>query len=146
MMDANLSYANGRFEDIHPRHFLQLMTVTEDIMLKRDASKEANLGEPATPNKSQGRDRGPYLPPGNASQWQRKELAKEIKSNATVANAGDIGDLQVVVGDYQNSTKFFTHRRTRAGALLFGSMHSHHASTVGFLTTSTLHAKGATAA
>ena len=34
MMDTNLSYANGRFEDLHPRHFLQLMTVTEDIMLK----------------------------------------------------------------------------------------------------------------
>ena len=110
MMETNLSYANGRFEDLHPHHFLQLMTITEDIMLKREASKEANLGETATPYKYQGRDRGPHLPPGNASQWQRKELAKEITSNATVANAGDIGDLQVVVGDYQNSTKFFTQK------------------------------------
>ena len=112
MMETNLTYANGRFEELHPHDFLQLMTITEDIMLKREASKEANLGESAAspPYKYQGRDRGPHLPQATRSQWQRKELAKEIKSNATVANAGDISDLQVVVGDYTNSTKFFTQK------------------------------------
>ena len=39
MMETNLSYANGMFENLHPHDFLKLMTLTEDIMLKREASK-----------------------------------------------------------------------------------------------------------
>ena len=68
MTNVSMAYANGRFEDLHPQHFLQLMTITEDIILKRDASKEANLGEAAAPYRYQGRDKDLHLPSGNGSQ------------------------------------------------------------------------------
>ena len=115
---STFKYANCRFEDLLPEHFLKLMMVTaaETIMRKREASRPGNLGTPAPRyDKYQGRDL--HLPEGSknkwhregeGTKWQRKELGKEIKSNATVASAGDIAELQETVGDYQNTTKYFT--------------------------------------
>ena len=117
MMEANLPYTSGRFEDLHPQHFLQLMTITEDIMLKREASKEANLGESSAPHRYQGRDRGPHLPPGNASQWQRKELAKEINRMPQWPTLGTLEICRwwrVTTPTARNSS----HRRISAGVLL----------------------------
>ena len=87
---------------------MKLMMITEDIMLKREASKAANLGEPDQKAPYQGRDL--RLPSGNGNTWQRREQAREVKTNAAVANAGGIEELQVCIGQYQNSTKFFTQK------------------------------------
>ena len=115
-MNVSLEYANCRFEDLLPEHFLKPMMLTETIMRKREASRPGNLGTAAPRyDKYQGRDL--HLPEGSknrwhregeGTKWQRKELNKEIKSNATVAIVMDIADLQEKVGDYQNTTKYFT--------------------------------------
>ena len=108
MVNANLAYSNCRFEDLLPEHFMKLMMVTEDIMLKREASKDANLGSPEQKGQYQGRDL--HLPGGNGTKWQRREQTREVRTNATVANASGIEELQVYVGQYQNSTKLFTQK------------------------------------
>ena len=58
MVNADLTYANCRFEDLLPEHFLKLMMVTncKDILLKREASKGANLGATELKLKHQGHD------------------------------------------------------------------------------------------
>ena len=120
MLNINLGYSNCRFEDLHPEYFLKLMMLTEDIMLKREASRASNLGtSPPRYDKYQGRDlhmpegsKNKWHREGEASKWQNREIRREIKSNATVASAGDIAELQEIVGDYQNTTKFFTKKNT----------------------------------
>ena len=85
-------------------------------MLKREASRASNLGtSPPRYDKYQGRDlhmpegsKNKWHREGEASKWQSREIRRKIKSNATVASAGDIAELQEIVGDYQNTTKFFT--------------------------------------
>ena len=109
LMNTSLAYANCRFEELHYVHFLQLTTLAEDIILKTAATKQGNLGESQQKpryERNQGKDL--HLPTGNATKWQRQERSKEVRTNATVANAGDITDLQVCIGDYQNTTKYFT--------------------------------------
>ena len=93
MVKADLAYANCRFEDLLPEHVMQLMMITEDIMLKREASKDANLGLTDQKSPYQGRDL--RLLAGNGTAWQRRQHAREVKPNATVANAGGIEELQV---------------------------------------------------
>jgi hypothetical protein len=96
---------------------MRVNTVAEDIMVKTAATKRGNLGDTnAKPryDRAQGRDyergsgRDLHLPAGNGTRWQKQERTKEIRTNATVASAGDIIDLQKCIGDYQNTTKFFT--------------------------------------
>ena len=115
MLNIDLGYSNCRFEDLHPEHLLKLMMLTEDIMLKREASRASNLGTSPPQYKYQGRDlhmpegsKNKWHRDGEASKWQNREIRREIKSNATVASAGDIAELQEVLGDYQHTTKFFT--------------------------------------
>ena len=57
---------------------------------------------------SHGRDL--HVPNGNGTKWQRREQTREVRTNATVANAGGIEELQVCIGTYQNTTKFFTQK------------------------------------
>ena len=117
LMQESLEYANCRFEDLHYGHFMRVITVAEDIIIKTAATKRGNLGDTSAKpryDRNQGRDydrgseRNTHLPAGNGTRWQKQERSKEIRTNATVASAGDIIDLQKCVGDYQNTTKFFT--------------------------------------
>ena len=112
MVKHDLSYANCRFEDLLPEHFMTLMMVTEDIMLKSEASKDANLGSPDSKGQYQGHPHGRdlHVPNGNGTKWQRREQTREVRTNATVANAGGIEELQACIGTYQNATKFFTQK------------------------------------
>ena len=64
LMQESLEYANCRFEDLHYGHFMRVITVAEDIIVKTAATKRGNLGETGTRpryDRTQGRDyeRGP---------------------------------------------------------------------------------------
>ena len=119
LMQESLECANCRFEDLHYGHFIRVITVAEDINVKTAATKRSNLSDAGTKpryERAQGREyeRGPgrdlHLPAGNGTRWQTQERTKEIRTNATLASAGDIIDLQKCIDDFQNTTKFFTSR------------------------------------
>ena len=113
MPNISLGHANCRFEDLHPEHFLKLMVVTEDIMRKQEASRSSLRdmirlsikGMIFTCLKGQ-RMNGTVRE--KQANGRTENFDKEMKTNATVASAGDIADLQELVSDYQNTTKFFT--------------------------------------
>ena len=48
LMQESLEYANCRFEDLHYGHFMRVITVAEDIIVKTAATKRGNLGETGT--------------------------------------------------------------------------------------------------
>ena len=71
---------------------MKLMMVTEDIMLKRKGSNDANLGSSEQKGQYQGHSQGRdlHVPNGNGTKWQRREQTREVWTNATVANTAGI--------------------------------------------------------
>ena len=116
LISTDLAYANCKFEGMYHQHMMALFTTVETIILQRKASESQNLGTtpaPAYTPKARGTPTG-----GRSEQrkegkrdrnsWQRNERTAEVRANATVADQGDMASLQAAIGDYVNTTTFFT--------------------------------------
>ena len=116
LIQADLTYANCKFEGMYHHHMMDLFSTVETIILQRKGSESQNLGKPpptppytpkqrGAPTGGHGRQ-GTGRRDGNA--WQRKERASEVHTNATIADQGDMASLQAAIGEYENTTTVFT--------------------------------------
>ena len=112
LLDLDLTYAECRFEDLEYDHFMLLISLAEDIIIKKAAARVANLGEVGhdAPKRGLQLPGGNSKPTGQRTKWQQKSIDYEVRVNSTVANCGDIADLQQLIGGYSNDTTAYVEK------------------------------------